>query len=380
MDINNLPFEILEKILRELEAETLVKMRSVCKSWKEMIDENECIWREKCREQFKFSSQIAKRKCAGEMKWSQIYKNIKMWSNFSQFDRHLRKFYNFSMHDKKHSLDIEYNILPLKEANGMTLYDMTTLKYIPVALPEKNCLKISCNNIATAILIKSSILLQRTVENKAHTSELLLKADGFVLEEYDLYYYNNRDVYKLDLRTAHLEPELLSHIDFDIKEIQHSDKSVHLFTDCGKILTIDHKKRVKRTIITCPDEWIKRIKHVTLLDNLNYICYSRNLFQIQTEDYHHIYLDYPTITAMFFYGEVILLGTRAGELLLYRMSSQKRGQRVTFEKLAVLPEQKFAVKLDVYERSTGPLIVVTTYLELFLLEVTFFPEVRVMHF
>nr|XP_021198134.2 uncharacterized protein LOC110382009 [Helicoverpa armigera] len=378
MDINSLPLETFIEILIKTDGLTIGKCRRVCKKWLETIDDIDYIWEKICCKEYEYQSSLAKQKSGKDCKWYHIYKNLTMWSKLTSFEKNIREFYKFTLHDKNHALAIDYGVLPLKDTRGIVLYDMSTLKHIPVAVPEKNCLKISNNDFATVILVKSGILLQRTPlsfdEDLRFMTEAFFKADNFVLHGKELYFYNNRDVFVCDLNMRNLESKLMLHCDYDIKEIQYYNGQFCIFTDCGKIVTISRDRTVTVKPINCPPEWVKQIKYVRAINSRNFVCYSRNLFKIETDKYQHLYLDFPPITALFFYGDFVLIGTRASEILLYRLSSQKRATKPIFEKLAELPDGKYAVYIDVCERKSGPVIVVATFFEIILLEIDFFPH------
>lgn len=377
MDIENLPLETFIEIFSKLDGFTLGICRRVCKRWKDIIDSVDHLWESICSKEFKYPSLIAKKKCGNDCKWYHIYKNLTMWSKVTDFEMNFREFYKFTLHDKTHALSIDYGVLPLKDTRGIVLYDTSSMKHIPVAVPEKNCFKIANNDHATVMLLKSGILLQRNEENLSHMTEAFFKADNFVLHGKELYFFNNRDVFMCDLMMGNLESKLMLHCNYDIKEIQFNDGIVYIFTDCGKIVTISKDRTVTEKLIRIPPEWIKQIKHICALNDKNFVCYSRNLFKIETDRYQHLYLEFPPITALFFYGDFVLIGSKSGEILLYRLSSQKRATRPIFETLATLPDGKFAVQLDVCERKTGPVIVVATFFEIILLEINFFPHVSI---
>lgn len=370
LHIDNLPFELLENILRKTDGITATRCRLVSKNWKVFVDTNETLWREICQKEFRHASKIAKQKCREELSWKNIYRNLKMWPKIAGCSKVTRKFYNFTTHDKNHALDIDYGILVLKESKGMLLYDMSTLKYLHVAIP-KNCLKIANNDIATVILVKNTIFIQRNINNGLE-SEATFQADKFVLTDTSVFYYNNRDIYKCDLKQKELLNKLLLHCDYDIAEIEHNNGSVHLFTDCGHIVTIRNENDLSVKSVGCPEEWVRSIKHIRALDNKNYICYSRNLFLIETDEYKHVSLDFPPITSLFFYGDNVLIGTKSGEILLYRLSKQKRSTKPIFEKIVKMPEETYAVSLDVYERKKGPIIVASTFFDIILIDIEFF--------
>ncbi|GBP75323.1 hypothetical protein EVAR_38386_1 [Eumeta japonica] len=265
-----------------------------------------------CKNEYKYASQIAKRKCGDSISWAQLYKNLSSWPKIIGCEKNVKKFYNFTKHDNRHALDIDDGILAMKETNGTVLYDINTLKYIPIALPQKNCYKLSNNNYVTAVLTERGLFVQRSVENKSFVTELLLEVDQFILLENILYYNKQKDVYKCDMNSKDMMPKLLFTCEYNICGLQYSDDLVHLFTDCGEIFSYREDKKISRKMINCPEEWIKR-KHAT---------------------------------------------------------------KPIFEQLAVLPDEKIAVTLDVYEKKTGPVIVASTFLEVFLIEVEFFPEER----
>lgn len=375
MEIDSLPLEAFIEILIRADGITVGKCRRVCRKWKECIDENDHIWEKICLNEVECSSSIAKKKSGNDCKWYHIYKNLSMWTKVTSFDPVAREYYKFTLHDKNHALPIDYSVLPLKDTRGIVLYDMSTLKHIPVAVPEKDCIKIANNDHATVMLLKCGILLQRTVEDVTYMAEAFFRADNFVLHGKELYFYNNRDVFKCDLTMKNLESKLMLHCDYDIKEIQYYKYNFHIFTDCGKIVTIKKDRTVTVKPISCPPEWIKQIKHICAFNDTNFVCYSRNLFKIETDKYQHLYLEFPPITALLFYGDFVLIGTRGGEILLYRLSCQKFATRPIFEKLAQLPEEKYAVQLDVCERKSGPVIVVATFFEIMVMEIDFFPHV-----
>lgn len=372
-DIHCLPVETLVEILVKTDGTTLGKCRRVCKKWKEIIDDVDLLWEKICRKEYKYPSRIARKRCGNDTRWYHLYKNIKTWSNVMSYEINIREFYKFSLNDKSHALGIDYGVLPLKDTRGVVLYDMNNLKYIPVAVPERNCLKIANNDHVSVVLVKSGIFVQKTVENQENMSEAFFYADDFVLHGEELYFYNNRDIYKCDLSFHNLSSKLILHCNYDIKALQYSDCTIHVFTDCGKIVNISKDLTVNVRPLNCPPEWIKQIKHICPINDKNFVCYSRNLFKIETDKYRHLYLDFPPITALFFYGDFVLIGTRAGEILLYRLSSQKKATKPIFEKLSELPDGKFAVQLDVCERKSGPVIVAATFFEILLLEIDFFP-------
>ncbi|XP_013184753.1 uncharacterized protein LOC106130452 [Amyelois transitella] len=374
MDINSLPVEAFLEILTNTDGLTLGKCRRVCKKWRDIIDGTDVLWQAMCRKECKYPARIAKKKAGNECKWYHIYKNMKNWAKVTSFERKVREFYKFSLHDKNHALEIDSNILPLRDTNGVVLYDMNTLKYIPVTVPERKCSKIANNNNVTVIMLKTDLFVQRTVDNGTFMTEVVFKADNFLLHGDILFFYNNRDVYKCDLIYQNLLADLILHCDFDIKEIQYNDGVLHIFTDCGQIVNVTNDKKVSVQPIKIPKEWIKQIKYVSAINDRNFVCYSRNLFKIETDNYEHLYLDFPPITALFFYGDITLIGTKDGEILLYRLADQKRAVKPKFEVLGTLPDGKFAVQLDVCERKTGPVIVASTFFEIMLLEINFFPH------
>lgn len=376
LEINDLPLEIFTEVLKEIDGESLGRCRRVCKKWKDCIDSSDQIWQKMCLEEFKYSSQIAKRKAGNNCRWFHIYKNLKMWLNLTSHEKKVREFYKFTLHDKSHVLDIDYGVLPLKDAKGIVFYDVSTLKYIPVAISETTCSKIANNDLVTVILTKTGLYIQKCVDSNNNT-EAFFKADNFVLSNEDLYFYNNRDIFKCDLASPNMTPELIMRCQYTIKEIIYCGNTLHLFTNCGKILNITKDSVVTEKPIDCPMEWVKHLRNICAVNDYNFVCYSRHIFKLDTDKYHHLYLEFPPITALFFYADVVLIGTRAGELLLYRLSSQKKGHmsRPIFDTLAILPEGKFAVQLDVCERKNGPLIVISTFFEIILVEYNFFPHV-----
>ncbi|XP_046974520.1 uncharacterized protein LOC124540838 [Vanessa cardui] len=376
LHINDLPLETIVEILLKIDGKTLGGCRRVCKRWKEFIDEIDYLWQEMCRKEFTYSSKIAKRKAGTDCSWYHIYRNLNQWSDLTKIEKNIKEFYKFNIHDKSHVLDIDYGILPLKDSKGIILYDVSTFKYIPAALPERNCLKIVNNDNVTVVQIKSGILIQRSADTHPpnYVMEEFFKADDFVLTNDMLYFYNNRDIYKCDLSSQNLTPILILHCDYDIKNIQHCNDKIHVFTDSGHIVNITNSKEVTVKPIKCPVEWIKQLKYIRAVNDKNFVCYSRNIFKIETDKYQHLYLEFPLVTALFFYVDVVLIGTKAGEILLYRLASQKKATLPIFETLATLPDGKYAVQLDVIERKTGPTIIASTFFELFLLEMNFFPN------
>ncbi|XP_072933856.1 uncharacterized protein [Epargyreus clarus] len=372
--INDLPLEIFVNILKYVDGYTLGKCRRVCKKWMECIS-SEHIWFDACQREFKYASYIAREKASTDCKWYHIYRNMKLFTKLMTFDNKLRKFYEFSLHDSTHVLNIDHGILPLRDVKGIVMYDMSTLMYIPVALPEKTCLKIANTDRITVVQLKSGILVQRSVDCPTWSSEEFFKADDFILGIDVLYYHFNRDVYKVILIEEEITPELILKCDYNIKEIKHYNDAVHLFTDCGKIVTYDRGDTIVKNI-NCPPEWIKQIKHIRAVNDKNYLCYSRNLFQIETDKYKHLYLEFLPITCLFFYVDNILIATDSGEILLYRHANQKKAIRPIFEKLALLPDGRFATQIDVCERQKGTMIFISTFTDLYVMEFNFYPSER----
>ncbi|KAJ0170556.1 hypothetical protein K1T71_013927 [Dendrolimus kikuchii] len=373
-DINSLPLEALVEILIKIDGKTLGACRRVCKKWKEVIDDSDYIWKKICLKEYEYQSKIAKTKSGCDLKWYNVYKNLQMWSEVTNFEVKVREFYNFSLNQNKYALSINCGVLPIKDTRGIVLYDMNILQYIPSAVPEINCFKISNNDFATVMLLKSGILVQRNVENPEIMTEAFFEADNFVLECEEIVFYHNRGVYKCNLHFTNLSSKLVHQCKYDIRDMQYDNGIIHIFTDSGKILNIYKNGTVFEKSLNCPQQWLAQIKHICSVNDRNFVCYSRNLFKIETDKYRHLYLDFPPITALFFYVDFVLFGTKAGEILLYRLSSQKRATRPVFEKLAELPEGKFAVQLDVCERKSGPVIVASTYDKIILLEIDFFPD------
>ncbi|CAK1549235.1 unnamed protein product [Leptosia nina] len=372
--INNLPTETFIEILLKTDGQTLIRCRQVCKKWKETIDNTDILWQEMCRREFSKSSKIAKKKSGNIITWYHVYRNLKLWADVFSYDKTVKEFYKFNLHDTSHILEVNYGVLPIKDAKGTTFYDMLDLKYIPVAFPEKKYLKISNNDIATVVHIKSAIYIQRTVSDPSYMSEVYFKADKYVLDGELLFFFNNRDIFKCNLLQKDLSAKLIHHCNYDIKEIQYNNKTLFLFTDRGKILNIYEDNSVKETKINCPAEWIVHIKNINAVDDRNFICYSRTLFKIETDDNCHLYLDFPPITALYFYIDIVLIGLKNGSILVYRLSKQKKSQRPMFEPLVELPDGKFAVQLDVCERKSGPVILAATFLELYVIDIKFFPN------
>lgn len=380
LTINSLPIETFIEIIIKIDGQSLMKCREVCKKWKEVIDNTDFLWHEICKKEFEKSSKIAKKKSGDIVSWYHVYRNLKLWSDVSPYEKTVKEFYEFNLYDRLHVLDIDYGVLSLKDAKGTAFYDMTDLKYIPVALPEKNYLKISNNDHATVIQVKAAIYVQRTVRDPSFTTEGYFRADKYVLNGDLLFFFNNRDVYRCNLLQKEFTPKLIIHCSYDIKELQYYEYNLFLFTDCGKIITIDSNNAVTERNIKCPAEWIVHIKNISAIDDKNFICYSRTLFKIETDDYQHLYLDFPPITALFFYIDIVLIGLRNGSILVYRLSSQKKAKRPVFETIAELPDGKFPVQLDVCERRTGPMIVAATFFELYTIDINFFPNVSIIKY
>ncbi|XP_023950769.2 uncharacterized protein LOC112055025 [Bicyclus anynana] len=378
-----LPYDVLELIFRKVNGLTLGRCRRVCKYWKEFIDSSEYLWRQKCRNEFKHASRIAKRKCGHQCNWYHIYRNLCQWSDLKNFDLELKEFYKFSHKDNLHILDIDHGLLPLRGNRGTVLYDTSTLENITVcvSIPDRDCLKIANNDNVTIIQVKSGVFIERTADDPDFVTEAFINGDGFALTDNYLFVYINKDIYSLDLRYRSLSPNFIMSLEYSIKEMVYSDNALHLFIGYGYIVSLlwDPNsccwKPSSFKPIDCPVEWIKQIKHICAADNRNYVCYSRNLIKIQVEKYKHLYLEFPTITALFFYVDITIFGTQTGEILLYRLSSQAPGRnRPTFETLIRLPEGEVALQLDVCERRTGPLIVISTCYKLYVIEAPFFPD------
>ncbi|KAI8433766.1 hypothetical protein MSG28_015741 [Choristoneura fumiferana] len=256
--ISDLPLESFIEILLKTDGRTLGICRRVSKNWKEIIDSSDFLWQAFSKNDFPNSSNIARKKSGKDMSWYYIYKNLKTWHKIANIDKTMKEFYKFTLHDKAHALEIDNGILPLKDTRGIVLYDMHTLRNVPVVVPEKNCFKVSHNDYASAILIKSGLLIQRTVTNPDYMSEAFFKADNFVLSYNALYFFNNREVFKCDLMHQILASKLVLNCDYDIKVMQYNNNALYLFTDCGKIVTIENDvfKTVKP--VNIPAEWLKQ--------------------------------------------------------------------------------------------------------------------------
>ncbi|CAG9116313.1 unnamed protein product [Plutella xylostella] len=369
----NLPLEILEKILLSTNGTTLVQLRAVCKYFLEIVDENALLWKKMCVEEFKLSSEIVRTKCGAQLEWCKIYRNLRMWNNLHEYPRNVIQLYDFSDATAENIHTLQPLVLKEKDR----CYDSQYLRNIPVALPVKDVLRTASNSFVSVVLFTNHTLSIRSdaFQSKCDTETTFL-AEGFSLSEHELYFYYKQHIMRVDLTMKEATAEVFLISDYKISYIRYSYGIVHIFTPCGKILSVNKEKQVSVKAINCPEEWIKRIKYVVMLDDCNYICYSRNLFQIEAEDYRHWYMDFPFVTAVFFYGDVILIATKEGKILLYYLSRQKRAQQPIFEEIAELPDSKFATSLDIYETITGPHIVATTNLEIFVIVINFFSELE----
>ncbi|KAL0859843.1 hypothetical protein ABMA27_010183 [Loxostege sticticalis] len=375
IDTESPPIQTLVIILKQIDGVTLGKCRRVCKKWKDCIDGADWLWHELCRKDFKHSSKIAKEKCGIDCDWYHIYKNLKMWSDVTSFDINVEEYQTFSHHDENHALEIQYNILPLRQyGHEMNMNDMSVLKRLPFGITS--CLKLANNDYATIILHESGLFIQKTIDNITNMSEAFFKADNFILSGDTVYFLNNRDVYQCDIAkdNRNMTAKLIIRCDYNIKDIKYDNNVLHIFTDCGKIVNVFKDNSTEVKPINSLPEWVKQIKFVRAINDKNFVCYSGNFFKVETDVYQHSYLDFPPITAVFFYADVVLIGTTNGEILLYRLSSQKGALKPIFENLAVLPEGKYAVQLDVCERKCGPVIVAATFFEIYLIEIDFFPN------
>ncbi|XP_039761744.1 uncharacterized protein LOC120634920 [Pararge aegeria] len=381
--ITNLPLEVFDIILRNIDGLSLGRCRRVCKGWKELIESSDCLWHHKCREDFKSSSKIARRKSGNQCTWYHLYKNLTLWSNLMKYKPEVKKFNKFLRNDNLRALDIDYGLLPLRSDKCTIILNTSVLEHLTrlpnYTLPDRHCIRIANNDNVTIVQVKLGIYIQRTVASPKFTAEGFLKADGFVLTNNHLYYHYNKDVFELDLKCKELLPKFIVMIKYNIKEMQYSEHVIYIFTDHGFIVNLDMNRRffdnLIYTLINCPAEWIKHIKHISAVDDKNFICYSRNLIKIEVGQCKHLYLEFPPITALFFYVDIILLGTLDGQILIYRLSSQTPGcHKPVFYTLARLPEGEVPLHLDVCERKTGPLIVASTVLQLYLVEYRFFPQ------
>lgn len=378
-DLNSLPQVIIVEIFIRLDGVALSRCRVVCKKWKELIDDSEYLWKRMCLNDYIHPAKVAKKKCGPECTWFHIYRNFYKWCRVGNLNLKMRKFYRFTYPADDHALPINYSILPLKDNRGTIFFDMNTLKFIPVILPEKECLKVAANQFAVVVLLQSGILVQRAPKNPSFMAEAFFEADNFVLHGEKIYFYKKREIRMCDLQFAHLASELIHHFEYNIRVMNYENNILHVFTPCGRIMGIlKGKSYLIRIPNPRPPIWITHMKQLSVADDKNYVFYSEDIIKFTTIKFQTLNRCFPLITAVFFYVDFMLVGTKSGRILLYRPSRQISKDYPSFEKIAELPNGQYAVQLDVCERKCGPVIVAVTKFNIFIVEIDFFPKVSIV--
>ncbi|XP_041985743.1 uncharacterized protein LOC121738012 [Aricia agestis] len=370
VSIIDLPREIFANILISTDGYTLGKCRRVCSGWKDFIDQTDILWERMCMKDFKCSSQIAKRKSGNDCKWYYIYRNLKLWCDSIMHVKRLKEFYKFNVN----TLEVSYGVLPVRDLVGTVLFDTTTLKIIPITLPERNCVRIANNDKVTVVLLSNSkILIQRTIESTSYTNEAVFNAENFALSNDYVYYYMNNYIYKCNLQSPNLSSMLIVNCEYQIANIEHNNEITCIFTKCKKFLNILKDNTIVIKPVTCPKEWLPQLKNVYYFNEKNYISYSRNLFILHTEKALHTYINFPPIASLFFYGDIVLIGTRNSEIFLYKPFDKKKTKHTEIYQymslLVKLPDNKIPMKIDVCERKSGSLILVMTSSDLFTIDI-----------
>lgn len=356
MNHNKIPVEILFKILLKTDSKTVGACRRVCKYWKKILDSSEYLWEKICTKDFPYSSKIAKDKTDSLCTWYHICRNLVIWSRvnllITNYCIHLYVFPLVGLIQKLDDLE-------LRKGNNKNL-------------------KYANNDYALILLYNLCLRIIRPVDNEEFMSEKSFLAVGFSLYNDKLYYYIGRDVYACDLLSPNMDSTLVLHCGNEIKEITHFDGKIMLFTCYGNVVTLS-RDYVSVKQMACPPQWKEHIKHICAINEKNYIFYSRDLFSIKTEKANHLYLDFRPVTALFFYDENILMADLEGYIWLYKTRVQRFGSKPIMELITKLPENRFAIQLDVIERQSGPNIIAKTCDMIYIMAIKFFPEVSCIH-
>lgn len=292
VNINNLPIEVIEMILNFVNGITLGRCRKVCSYWKDIIDGSEKLWYQKCQNEFKHASRIAKRKSGKQCTWYHIYRNLTQWQDFKEFDLQTREFCTLNIaYTDTHALDIDNGIMAVRVDKTIVLYDTMTLENMAATLPDRKFLKLANIDNVTVLQVKSGIYVQRTVKSSDFVTEGFFNADDFLLTKHHLYLHYNKKFYVINLKLPELVMDFVTRIEFNIKQMSCNDNVIHLFTYNGYIVSVHVNSynpiSMKLTCrhIRCPVEWIKQIKHVRAADHKNFVCYSNNLILIEVSSY-----------------------------------------------------------------------------------------------
>lgn len=370
--MNNLPIELLEDIFLKLNNATILNCRLVCQEWKTIIDSNDFLWKEMCRREFIHSSKVARSK-SKNISWLHIYMNLKCWPKIMETEKKLTTLLTFEKQYSKHLLNLGNDLLTLQDDEGLISYNMTSKEFSRIYIPGlelKECINVVNSDYVTVYHFKDSLYIQ-----KETIYQVLIQAEKIILSDFNLYFSHKGFVFKCNLNKEPIAYETVFESAKDILAIHFNNGCLYIFTSVGEIYTIKNKHEVGNQKIKCPDPWILTMKQISVLDGDNFICYSRDFFYVKTDLYNYfsvsLYLDSPTITSLFLYEDIVLIGTIACQIVLYRLSKQKAAQRPVFDMIMQLPLNKYAVSLDVYETETGPSIIAGTLNDVFIINVNF---------
>ncbi|XP_013178651.1 PREDICTED: uncharacterized protein LOC106125814 [Papilio xuthus] len=368
MRINDLPLEIFLEILVRTDIGTVVTCRSVCKKWKNIIDENEIIWGKICEIEFEPLTPLIKSRAKGEIEWCHVYLNLAVWSNIKEYEYNIHVLCSMVCSEFEPIIVPDYGVLPVKIYSDVSFYDLATLEVMPIVIKDIECKKISHNDIVTVYLTKNKLYVQKSPDSSNPTEELF-EAENFVLCDKQLYFYNNKDVFQCDLTSETITPKLIISRKYVFKEIVYCDNVLYLFTICHKAISITNDNEVTETKINAPVKWLHYLCDVHSVNKYNIISYSHNMHKTNMQTMFSMFASGPQISAVCFYADIIIIGRKSGQILLSRMSQLKDSVREQqFEKIAQLPSRKYAVKICVCERKCGPLIVIFTVRDVILVE------------
>ncbi|XP_037970565.2 uncharacterized protein LOC105392635 isoform X2 [Plutella xylostella] len=392
MNINELPIELLEKILIYTDGVFLARYRTVCKRWYNVITQSNYLWIHRCMLESKANSLKAKENSSPDISWYQIYRNLNMWPHISKQKKKLLNFFRLPSHETETTTaDLNQGILVVNSRDYTKLVDVNRPGTKPIIINGKQkCEKIVSTDNVTALLIDTNLLyIQRTVNFNDMKSEALFEdVKVFSLHEEELFYCTrNNIIYRVDLLKKDLEKELCFNFRDTTTVYKTKDNVQHLFVKYVKTGCVDI---VLYTEDACIYTYRNNILYSTalvmnFLYRLNYsvvdehtmIGYLGNLMKITTPG-ENLVLTFPAIQVAVLYNNHLVFATQNNKI--YVLNLVKIFGKYMFEidenlfdQIGSVPKKCVVKKICITEGCTGPIIMVSTTERIYLYKTNFFP-------
>lgn len=360
--ISSLPAEVLWEIFSYLPAAEILRNRSVCVRWHQVLDEFP-KWKYFCVKDFSSVYGTAHRK-SPNLPWFNLYKSLYLWSDIKSTNQ---AFQECVLPDKSKIFDFEIiddSTVRILQDGSVAYYNLQTREKLNRKTLKGSFLMYKENEHIVAAIGKGSQLYIAKANLSSvkvipwHVSQLLLIGKRLycfldnsirVCE-----FINNRLAYR---DCAERIPERQE------ARLKSSHSYLNVPTCNGNIIMLlnDQQQLTNATSISDESYFAEKMYEYNYLNNLKWVLYKWFRPYTEAKTLH------VTILA---YGDTVFVGTRSGELSIYHV----RHSRVLseFEILASRPILHYnlremfklqecqceIVKIDVIERENGHIVFV----------------------